>query len=157
DAKQWGYAADEFQDTGHFPPQIYVREARRIHGEYVFTENDARLAPGLHRSPIHFDSIACGDYAIDSHATLNRKDIGGNLSLEAFMSISWLTEVYQIPYGVIVPREVNHLLVPVAVSATHMGLGTIRMEPCWMQLGFAAGVAADLSIKTGDNIRQLSK
>ena len=156
DSLQWGYAADEFEDTDHFPPQLYVREARRIHGEYVFTENDARRAPGLGRSPVHYDSIACGDYGIDSHATRKREPIGQNIALEGFMAIGFLTEIYQVPYGCIVPKQVDRLLVPVAVSATHMGLGTIRMEPCWMQIGYASGVAADLSIATGQNVRDLS-
>ncbi|MFD0961123.1 FAD-dependent oxidoreductase [Paenibacillus chungangensis] len=147
DAGRWGYAADEFVDTDHFPPQIYVREGRRIHGEYVFTENDARLAPGLGRSPIHYDSIATGAYAIDSHAVQKREPEGKNIALEGFLGLGWLTEIYQIPYGVMVPRQMEGLLVPVAVSATHMGFGTIRMEPCWMQLGYAAGIAADLSIE----------
>lgn len=156
DARQWGHAADEFADTDHFPPQIYVREARRIHGEYVFTENDARRAPGLGRSPIHFDSIACGDYGIDSHATRKREPIGQNIALEGFMAIGFLTEIYQIPYGCIVPQQVDRLLVPVAVSATHMGLGTIRMEPCWMQIGYAAGVAADVSLASRMDVRRIS-
>lgn len=156
DSRQWGYAADEFEDTGYFPPQIYVREARRIHGEYVFTENDARRAPGLGRSPIHYDSIASGDYGIDSHATRKREPIGQNIALEGFMAIGFLTEIYQIPYASIVPKRVDGLLVPVAVSATHMGLGTIRMEPCWMQIGYAAGVAADVSLATKRTFRRLS-
>ncbi len=155
EARQWGYAADEFVETGHFPPQIYVREARRIWGMYTFTENDARLAPGLERAPIHFDSIAVGDYAIDSHATRKREPAGQNRALEGFLGLGWLTEIYQIPYGVMVPQRVDGLLVPVAVSATHMGFGTIRMEPCWMQLGFAAGVAADLSLALGLPVREL--
>ncbi|MDF2722007.1 MAG: soluble pyridine nucleotide transhydrogenase, partial [Paenibacillus sp.] len=155
EAKEWGYAADEFTETDHFPPQIYVREARRIEGMYVFTENDARLAPGLERSPIHFDSIATGDYAIDSHATRKREPIGQNRSLEGFLGFSSLTEVYQIPLGVIVPQQVGNLTVPVAVSATHMGFGTIRMEPFWLQLGFAAGVAAHLCLANGAPVQQI--
>ncbi|MFK7692152.1 FAD-dependent oxidoreductase [Paenibacillus sp. HJGM_3] len=156
DARQWGYAADEFEDTDHFPPQMYVREARRIHGEYVFTENDARLAPGLGRAPIHYDSIAAGDYGIDSHAARKRDRTGGHLSLEGFMAIGWITEIYQVPYGVMVPQRIDNLLVPVAVSATHMGLGTIRMEPCWMQMGYAAGVAADVSLSSEVTVRRIS-
>ncbi|GAA3400018.1 FAD-dependent oxidoreductase [Paenibacillus hodogayensis] len=156
DAGQWGHAADEFADTDHFPPQIYVREARRMHGEYVFTENDARRAPGLGRSAVHYDSIACGDYGIDSHATRKREPLGQNIALEGFMAIGFLTEIYQIPYGCIVPQQVDRLLVPVAVSATHMGLGTIRMEPCWMQIGYAAGVAADVSLASRLDVRNIS-
>ncbi|GAA3401602.1 FAD-dependent oxidoreductase [Paenibacillus hodogayensis] len=156
EARRWGYAADEFPETGHFPPQLYVREARRIVGRYVFTENDARLAPGLERTPIHHDSIATGDYAIDSHATRKREDIGQNRALEGFFGFPSLTEVYQIPFGVMVPETVANLLVPVAVSATHMGFGTIRMEPFWMQLGFAAGVAAALCRTSGAEVQRLS-
>lgn len=155
EARQWGYAADEFTETDHFPPQIYVREARRMKGMYWFTENDARLAPGLDRSPIHYDSIGTGDYAIDSHACRKREP-GQNRALEGFLGFNALTEVYQIPYGVIVPENVENLLVPTAVSATHMGFGTIRMEPFWMQLGFAAGTAAELCRLTRSSVQQLS-
>ncbi|WP_052429530.1 FAD-dependent oxidoreductase [Paenibacillus borealis] len=153
DALSWGYAADEFTDYGYFPPQLYVREARRIQGEYTFTENDARLAPGLERAPVQFDSIAVGDYPIDSHAVKKREQEGQNKALEGFLGLNWLSEIYQIPYGVIVPQAIDGLLVPVAVSASHMGFGTIRMEPCWMQLGFAAGIAADLAIARDTDVR----
>jgi len=156
DASRWGHAADEFVGNGHFPPQLYVREARRIEGEYVFTENDARLAPGMARAPLHADSVAIGDYPIDSHATRKREEAGRNLALEGFLALPWLTAVYQIPYGCIVPKRVDRLLVPTAVSATHMGFGTIRMEPVWMQLGYAAGVAAALCIDGGCEPRTLS-
>ncbi|MBM7566011.1 FAD-dependent oxidoreductase [Paenibacillus sacheonensis] len=156
DARRWGYAADEFTDTDNFPPQLYVREGRRILGEYRFTENDARLAPGFGRTPIHADSVAVGAYAIDSHATRKREAAGQNAALEGFLGLGWLTEVYQIPYGVMLPLAVEGLIVPVAVSSTHMGLGTIRMEPCWMQLGFAAGAAADLAIASGKPPREIS-
>ncbi|HWI61487.1 MAG TPA: FAD-dependent oxidoreductase [Symbiobacteriaceae bacterium] len=155
EAQTFGYAADEFCETGHFPPQIYVREARRILGEYMFTENDARLAPGLDQAPIHYDAVAMGDYHIDSHAVRKREPAGQNEALEGFMGLDWLTKTYQIPYGVMVPRQVDGLLVPVAVSATHQGFGTIRMEPVWMQLGFAAGTAAHLAIARGTSVRNL--
>lgn len=152
----WGYAADEFADNGHFPYQLYVREARRIQGEYVFAENDARLSPGLGRAPIHFDSIAVGAYQIDSHATHKREAAGRNRTLEGFLGLRWLTRTYQIPYGTMIPRKIDGLIVPVAVSATHIGFGTIRMEPCWMQLGYAAGVAADLTVRrSGATFREL--
>lgn len=155
DSRQWGYAADEFQETDHFPPQMYIREARRIHGEYVFTENDARLAPGKGRAHIHHDSIATGDYGIDSHATRKRHGVNRNATLEGLMTVGRLQDIYQIPYGIIVPLQVDRLLVPVAVSASHIGFGTIRMEPNWMQIGFAAGVAADFSLSTGTEIRDV--
>lgn len=155
DALQWGYAADEFKDTDHFPPQMYIREARRICGEFVFTENDARLAPGAGRTTIHHTSISTGDYGIDSHATRKRGGETRNATLEGLMTVGHLQDIYQIPYGIMVPLGVERLLVPVAVSASHIGFGTIRMEPNWIQIGFAAGVAADVSIATERNVREL--
>jgi hypothetical protein len=101
----------------------------------------------LGRAPIQHDSVAVGAYQIDSHATRKREPEGDNRTLEGFLGLRWLTRTYQIPYGVMVPRRIAGLIVPVAVSATHMGLGTIRMEPCWMQLGYAAGVSADLHLR----------
>lgn len=156
DAKKWGYAADEFIEFDHFPPQIYVREARRIKGEYVFSENDARLAPGLERAPIHVDSIAVGDYAIDSHATRKREEAGQDVTLEGFLGLTWLTEIYQIPYASMIPQNVDRLLVPVAISSTHLGFGTIRMEPFWLQIGFAAGISASISISQQKSVRDIS-
>lgn len=156
DALLWGYAADEFTDNDHFPPQLYVREARRLDGEYTFTENDARIAPGTRRAPIHADSVAIGDYPIDSHATRKREPAGNHVALEGFLSLAWLTAVYQIPYRCMIPKRVDRLIVPTAVSATHMGFGTIRMEPVWMQLGYAAGTAAALCLELGCEPRALS-
>lgn len=155
DALRWGHAADEFEDYDHFPPQLYVREARRLDGEYTFTENDARIAPGTRRAPVHADSVAVGDYPIDSHATRKREPAGNDVALEGFLSLAWLTAVYQIPYRCMIPKRVDRLIVPTAVSATHMGFGTIRMEPVWMQLGYAAGTAAALCLELGCEPRAL--
>jgi len=144
ECREWGFAKDEYPDNDNFPRQIYVREARRIWGLYTFSMHDAVLAPGMLRTPIHFDSIACGGYAMDSHATRKREP-GHDTAMEGFYYLGGVTQPYQIPYRVMVPQRVDALLVPGAASATHIGYGTLRMEPVWMALGQAAGTAAHLA------------
>jgi hypothetical protein len=150
-AGEWGLAKDEFQDNGNFPRQAYVREARRILGEYDFSAQDAMVMPGAPRTVIHADSIAAAHYQIDGHASRKREP--GMNALDGFLGLGHITGQYSIPYGVIVPKNVDALLVPVAASATHLGFSTLRMEPCWMALGQAAGVAANLAIQSGGEVR----
>ena len=191
EAIEWGYAADEFKGNGGFPRQVYVREAARIVGEYVFSARDAMRSSGGGRTPLHWDSVACGAYGIDSHATRKRQDNGLRQSgvdafserapddfrvraagagthvipgvtddgrvyaLEGFFSIS--SAPYQLPYRIMLPVGIDALLVPVAVSATHLGFGTIRMEPTWMALGEAAGTAAALAVRHGVRVRDVPR
>lgn len=143
-AEPWGLPRDEFPDNGHFPFQLYVRECRRMVGEYVFHEADARLAPGQQRTPLHRDSIACGSYDMDSHATTRWQRGQTTPYPEGFFYLGEITRPYQIPYRVLLPREVEGLLVVGGVSATHVGYGTLRMEPVYMGMGQAAGTAAFL-------------
>jgi hypothetical protein len=150
-ASKWGLAKDAYTDNGHFPRQVYVREARRIRGEYTFTARDATpVGPGL-RPPVHADSVTASHYEIDSHACRKREP--GRVHLDGFLSYS--TAPYTVPYRVMVPQKIDGLLVPVAVSASHVGFGTLRMEPCWMALGEAAGLAAVLSQRAGVEARNL--
>ncbi|WP_247002277.1 FAD-dependent oxidoreductase [Halosolutus gelatinilyticus] len=143
DAREWGLAADEFVDNDNFPWQFYVREARRLDGRYTFTERDARLAPGLDRAPVHDDAVAFAEYPLDSHACREVRRSGGQP--EGFFYASQVTRPSQIPYRALLPKDVSNLVVPVAVSSTHVGYGTIRLEPTWMHIGEAAGVAASLA------------
>lgn len=144
--REWGLAQDEYADNGHFPRQVYVREGRRIEGEHLFTAHDALpVKPGA-RPPVHADSITASHYALDSHAVRKREP--GRVHLDGFFSHP--TAPYTVPYGVMVPKRVDGLLTPVPVSGTHVGFSTLRMEPCWMALGEAAGTAAALSIR--DNV-----
>lgn len=144
ECREWGFAKDEYVKNGNFPRQMYIREARRIYGLYTFTSHDAMLAPGMLRTPVFFDGIACGGYAIDSHA-VRKKEPGQDRAMEGFFWLGGMTRPYQIPYRVMVPQDVDALLVPGAVSATHLGFGTLRMEPVWMAMGQAAGTAAYFS------------
>lgn len=151
-AKEWGFAKDEYQDNGNFPRQVYVREGRRFEGAYFFTANDALPVAAGMRPPVHQSSITASHYALDSHAV--RKRESGKVHLDGFLS--YPSDVYTVPYGVIVPKCVDNLLLPVPVSGSHIGFSTLRMEPCWMAMGQAAGIAASLSIDTKSKVRNIS-
>lgn len=150
--QKWGYAKTEYQDNGYFPRQVYVREGRRFEGMYFFTAKDALPVAEGQRPPVHATSITASHYALDSHAA--RKRESGRAHLDGF--ISYPTAVYTVPYGVIVPKEVDNLLLPVPVSGSHIGFSTLRMEPCWMALGQAAGAAASIAIDDRCGVQQVS-
>ncbi|MFT4154383.1 FAD-dependent oxidoreductase [Parafilimonas sp.] len=149
----WGLAADEYTDNGNFPRQVYVREGRRMKGVYVYKAGDALPVQKGGRPPVHETSVTGGHYGIDSHATRKREK--GKNTLEGFLSYS--AAPYTVPYEVIVPPNVDNLLAPVPVSATHLGLATLRMEPCWMALGQAAGVAASIAINEKKAVQHISR
>lgn len=142
EAKEWGLAKDEYLDNGHFPRQVYVREGRRFEGLYFFTANDAVPSQIGGRPPVHQSSITASHYALDSHAVRKREK--GRVHLDGFLS--YPSAVYTVPYGVMVTKEVDNLLLPVPVSGSHIGFSTLRMEPCWMAIGQAAGIASSLAI-----------
>lgn len=148
---KWGLAADEYKDNGNFPRQVYVREGRRLQGTYFFTAHDAMPSEGSTRPPLHHESVTASHYALDSHAVLKREE--GRVHLDGFFSHP--TSVYTVPFGVMVPQKVDNLLFPVAVSGSHVGFSTMRMEPCWMALGEAAGEAASIAIDSGKDVRSI--
>jgi len=142
---RWGFARDEYQDNANFPRQVYVREGRRIEGAHLFVAGDALpVAPGG-RPPLYASSITASHYALDSHAVRKREP--GRVNLDGFLS--YPTKPYTVPFGVMVPRGLDNVLTPVPVSGTHIGFSTLRMEPCWMALGQAAGVAAAMAARSG--------
>jgi len=144
EAREWGWCRDEFVETGHLPPQLYVREARRMAGVHIFTQKDSEHAPGDARAVLHRDAIAMGDYGNNCHGTSHDGPrFGGKHAGEFYNPVP----PYQIPYGVMLPREVHNLLVPGAVSSSHVGFCALRYEPIWMSLGQAAGHAAAMAAK----------
>jgi hypothetical protein len=153
EARTWGFCRDEFIETGHLPPQLYVREARRMEGVKVFTENDTAHARNDARAVLQTDSIAMGDYGPNCHGTAREGTrFKGKHTGEFYKPVP----PYQIPFGVIVPRDVENLLVPVAVSASHVGFCALRLEPIWMSLGQAAGHAAHLARRHGRPVQRIS-
>ena len=149
DALRWGLAKDEFLDTDYLPFMLYVREARRILGDYVFKEQDATSNT---EKP---DSIGCGGYPIDSHHVIDYHR--NNLHLtrpEGNIQIG-VRKGYQIPYRILVPQKLEGVLVSLCVSSTHLGYCTLRMEPEYMKMGQAAGAAAHLSHTSGITPRRV--
>lgn len=142
--QQWGLAADEFTDNGNWPRQIYVREARRMKGRFVMTENEL-----LKRSPTP-ESVGMGSYTIDSHNVQRYVTAEGYVHNEGDIGVG-LPGPYEISYGSLIPvkEECTNLLVPVCVSASHIAFGSIRMEPVFMILGQSAAVAACMAIDDG--------
>ncbi len=137
----WGLAKDEFPDNGNWPHQLYIREARRMIGVYVTSENDV-LAKREVPEP-----VGMGSYAMDSHNTQRYVTAEGFAQNEGNVSVHPQSP-YSISYGSIVPKreECQNLLVPVCVSSSHVAYGSIRMEPVFMILGQSAAVAAVLAI-----------
>ena len=136
DMQSWGLCKDEFQDTQGWPHQLYVREARRMIGRYVVTQNDCE-----HKTKIE-DSVGMGAYNMDSHNCQRLVKAGAAIN-EGDVQVG-PKGPYGVPYRSITPKtaECENLLVPVALSATHIAYGSIRMEPVFMVLGQSAATAA---------------
>lgn len=143
--RKWGLPKDEFADNHHVPYEMYVREARRIVGRHVYTEHDNSLAEGLERTPIHPDSVAITDWYMDSHACTT--DSRPKYKYDGKLILTEQSRPGQIPYRSLLPKDIDNLLVPVCLSATHVAWGAVRLEPVWMQTGEAAGFAAALAKK----------
>ena len=139
----WGLPKDEFEETGNWSPQIYVREARRMVGSYVMTENEL-----LQRKPTP-DSVGMGAYSIDSHNTQRYISEDGLVQNEGDIGVH--PKPYGIAYGALVPKkdECKNLFVTCAVSASHVAYGSIRMEPVFMILGQSAATAGVIAIEKG--------
>ncbi len=154
-ARRYHLAKDEFAGNDNFPWQLYVREARRIRGLYTLSESDVIVGPEGGRTRLHKDSIAAGEFPLDSFP-VRKYQKGHDVALEGYLfMLDNMTRPYQIPYRIMVPEEVDGLLVPVAASTTHVAFSTIRLEPTWMALGQAAGRAAHIAIETGKQPRAI--
>jgi hypothetical protein len=147
---QWGLCKDEFTDSGNWPFQLYVREARRMVGEFVMTQKD--LQTDLTKP----DAIGMGSYNSDSHNIQRVAMPDGDVQNEGDVQVP--VEPYEIAYRSITPRraEVENLLVPVCLSASHAAYSSVRMEPQYMIIGQAAGVAAALAIRTSTSIQDVA-
>jgi hypothetical protein len=147
---KWGYSADEFRDNGNWPYNIYIREARRMIGEYVMTENDIL---GKRQVP---KPVGMGSYTMDSHNVQRYVTPEGFVQNEGDIGIS-PDHPYQIDIGAIMPEktECNNLLVPVCVSSSHIAFGSIRMEPVFMILGQSAAIIAAMAVEENKKIHNL--
>ncbi|MRG44816.1 FAD-dependent oxidoreductase [Chitinophaga sp. SYP-B3965] len=145
----WGYPKDEYKDNGHWSPQMYVREARRMIGAYVMTQANCE------RKEVVTDGIGMAAYGMDSHNT-QRLVINGMVKNEGDVERGGVGP-YPIAYRALTPKaaECKNLLVPVCLSASHIGFGSIRMEPVFMVLGQSAATAAVLAIEKGTTVQEV--
>lgn len=146
----WGLAKDEFVETNNWPPQLYVREARRMVSDYVMTEHHCR---GKEKAE---DSVGLAAYGMDSHNVQRYVDEQGHARNEGDIQVP-VAGPYPISYRSIVPKraECTNLLVPVCLSASHIAYGSIRMEPVFMVLGQSAATACCLAIDNQVDVQQL--
>ncbi len=152
EAARWGLSRDEFTDNAGWPTQLYVREARRMTGAYIMTEHNCTgraIAP---------DPVGLGAYNMDSHNTQRYVDATGFVANEGDVQVK-VPSPYPIAYGAITPRatECENLLVPVALSATHISYGSIRMEPVFMVLGQSAATAAAQAITENTSVQNIDR
>ncbi len=150
-----GLCKDEFVNFGHFPPQLYVRESRRMKGMYVLKQAD------ILDDIVKPDCIMISSFPIDSHDCQRiAKPSGGVVNEGTIFPVRQKNGVgypYQVPYRAIlpVPSECNNLLVPVALSCTHVAISSLRIEGAWMLLGQSAGIAAALAAKQDVAVQDL--
>ena len=146
----WGYPKDEYIENGHWSPQLYIRESRRLIGEVVMTQHHCQGREAVD------DPIGYAAYTMDSH-NCDRLVVDGMVKNEGNVEVGGFPP-FPISYRSIVPKrsEVSNLLVPVCLSASHIAYGSIRMEPVFMVLAQAAGIAATLAIDQGKQVQQVN-
>ncbi len=152
DALQYGWHRDLWPRNGHIARQVYVRQGRRILGDYILTERDADLDPTLQRTRVQPTSIATIEWAFDPHGH-HRYDPAHPGVREGYIFIEH--EPFQFPYEALVPRKIDGLLVPVACSCSHVAYNAVRMEPVFMVLGEACGAAAHLALQHKTEVRKI--
>jgi hypothetical protein len=149
----WGYPRDEFRDNGHWTPQLYVREARRMIGEYVMTQANCqgktKVSDPIGMAAYTMDSHNCQRIVVEKNGMAMVKN-EGDVEIDGFPP-------YEISYRSIIPRrsECSNLLVPVCLSASHIAYGSIRMEPVFMVLGQSAALAAIQAVETGKAVQDV--
>lgn len=148
--QKWGLAKDEFKDNGHWPHQLYIREARRMVSDVVVNENHLRYLTPTERP------VGMGSYNMDSHNVQRYVDDKGHARNEGDIQRN-PGGPYPIDYGAIIPKkkECQNLLVPVAVSSSHIAYGSIRMEPVFMILGQSSATAACMSLDANIAVQDL--
>lgn len=146
----WGLPKDEFRDTGGWPTQLYIRQARRMVGQFVISQ------PFCEHPVAREDSVGLGSYSLDSHVCQRLVKDGAVIHEGGFYHR--LGNSYPIPYAAIVPREdeCENLLVTFCVSTTHVAFASVRMEPPFMILSESAAVAADQALQEGTSVQRIS-
>jgi FAD dependent oxidoreductase len=151
DLALWGLPRDEFRDTNGWPPQLYVREARRMVGTYVMRQSDCENGPT--ELP---DSVGLGTYSLDSHEC-QRVVAGGHVVHEGGF-YNRLSAAYPISFKVLTPHaeECENLLATFCVSATHVCFASVRMESPFMVLSESAALAAHTALEESTSIQRIN-
>ncbi len=146
----WGYPKDEYTNNGNWSPQLYIREARRMVGQYVMTQANCE------GKEVVKDGVGLAAYTMDSH-NIQRLVINGQVKNEGNVEIGGFGP-YPIAYGAIVPKasDCTNLFVPVCLSATHIAYGSIRMEPVFMVLGQSSATAAAMAIDANTTVQKVN-
>lgn len=150
-----GFDPGQFDETAGWPHQLYIREARRMISDYVVTQKDVEGMTDP-RDSVGLASYGVDDWPYATHAIDGKVALqGGDYSMLYLDAVHH--GIYKIPYRAITPteRECRNLFVPVCCSASHIAMTSIRMEPVWMTLGEAAGVAASMAIKAGTPVQRI--
>jgi len=147
---QWGLPKDEFTSNGHWPTQLYIREARRMVSPVVMTEHHVT------GRELAVDSVGMGAYGMDSHNVQRYITSEGFVRNEGNVQVGGFSP-YPISYRSIVPakQEAENLAVPVCLAASHIAYGSIRMEPVFMVMGQSAATAAVLALNSGSALQDL--
>ncbi len=147
---RWGMCKDEFTEGNGWQEQLYVREARRLVGDYVMTQHNCQGRVEAE------DAVGLAAYGMDSHHTQRYVNAGGHVQNEGDVEVGGFSP-YPISYRAIVPKsdQCGNLLVPVCVSATHIAFGSIRMEPVFMVLGQSAATAAAHAIEENVPVQRI--
>lgn len=149
---RWGWPKDEFTDNGHFPHQLYIRESRRMLGEYVMTQHNIE---GKRNEEITHP-VGMGSYPMDCHFVSYVAQVD-SIMIEGGIFVP--TKPYQIDYAALIPREeeCSNLLVSVCLSASHVAYSSIRMEPVYMVLGQSCGTAAAMAAKSKCSVQKIDR
>ncbi len=147
--KIWGLAKDEFTDTNGWPFQLYVRQARRLVGEYVMTQHDAL------RETKFDDSVGMASYSLDSH--ICRRVVDNGIVIQEGGFYQAIPGPYPISYRALIPKaaECENLLVPACCSASHVAYASVRMEPVFMILGQSSASAAVQAINEKSSVQKI--
>ncbi|MBI4906028.1 MAG: FAD-dependent oxidoreductase [Acidobacteria bacterium] len=150
EVRGWGLAKDEFTDTRNWPNQLYVREARRMVGGFVATQKD------LQTERTKPDAVGMGSYNSDSHNVQRHVAEGRIVLNEGDVQVP--VQPYQIPYRIVLPKkeDATNVLVPVCFSASHIAYSSLRMEPQYMIIGHASGVAAAMAIRGNTAVQDVN-
>lgn len=152
---EWGLCKDEFTDNGGWPWQLYVREGRRLVSDFVFTQHDREA------NKVKPDCVGAYSYNIDAHNAQRFYQVENGVTWvrnEGDVEKDGNLGPGSMPYSMLVPKraELTNLIVPIACSASHIGFGTIRLEPQWMMLGQAAGLAAAQAVSAGIAVQDVN-